>query len=160
MTMRLWYGKGPGECYVDSQEAAQMGVYRQTVDQLFTPYVKPQENGNRLGTRWVNLVDDRGIGLMVVGEEPLHFGAMYYEAEDLEKAKHTIDLVKRDYVVLTLDVQQNGLGSNSCGQNQLKKYRCTFKYIRLGCNLSLFNNKSQKVVLKGREMILKERKPS
>src|SRR5690606_28693003 len=43
----VWYGRGPGESYVDSKEEGRVGLHRATVDDLFTSYVRPQENGNR-----------------------------------------------------------------------------------------------------------------
>ena len=36
---------------------------RAGVDELQTPYVMPQENGNRAAVRWARLTDDRGAGL-------------------------------------------------------------------------------------------------
>lgn len=136
-----WYGRGPGESYADSKQCNLFGVYEKNVDELFTNYVKPQENGNRTDCKWVRLLDHRGVGLMVVAKDKLDFSAMYYETEDLEKAKHTIDLVKRDYITLNIDYKQNALGSNSCGQNQLDKYKCKFEAFKLNLKLSLYNNK-------------------
>jgi evolved beta-galactosidase subunit alpha len=49
-----WYGRGPGENYSDSKEAGRFGVYRKSVDELFTPYIYPQENGNRTDVRWIS----------------------------------------------------------------------------------------------------------
>ncbi len=136
-----WHGRGPGESYSDSKLGNLIGVYEKTVDQLFTNYVKPQENGNRTDCKWVRLANDRGFGVMAVAKDKLDFSAMYYEAVDLEKAKHTIDLKKRDYIVLNIDYKQNGLGTNSCGQNQLEQYRCKFEPYELEMKLSLYNNK-------------------
>ncbi|MBU3142788.1 beta-galactosidase subunit alpha [Clostridium sp. CF012] len=136
-----WYGRGPGESYSDSKECNQFGVYEKTVDNLFTNYVKPQENGNRTDCKWVRLINDRGMGIMVVAKDKLNFSAMYYEVIDLEKAKHTVDLLKRDYIVLNIDYKQNALGSNSCGQNQLDKYRCKFEAFKFSMRLSVYNNK-------------------
>jgi evolved beta-galactosidase subunit alpha len=135
-------GKGPNESYADSKEASLFGVYKTDIDGLFTNYVKPQENGNRLGTKYVRLSDDRGLSIMAKAKDSFNFSASYYEDRDLEKAKHTIDLVKRDYIVLNIDYKQNGLGTNSCGQNQLDKYRCKFEKFELAFTLSLYNNKS------------------
>ena len=40
---------------------------------------------------------------MAVANEKLDFSASYYEDTDLEYAKHTIDLQKRDYIVFNID---------------------------------------------------------
>ncbi|MCH7323327.1 beta-galactosidase subunit alpha [Solibacillus sp. MA9] len=145
-----WRGRGPGESYVDSKQANHIGVYKKDVQDLFTNYVKPQENGNRLDCDWISFVDQTANGLIVTTNETFNFSASHYEVSDLENAKHTIDLKPRDYVVLHIDSKQNGLGSNSCGQNQLEKYRCTFDDFSLSFRLSFFHNKETTAVELGR----------
>ena len=54
-----WYGHGPGENYPDSLRANPVGHYRTTVDDMFTPYVMPQDCANREGTRWVAALQPR-----------------------------------------------------------------------------------------------------
>lgn len=148
-----WYGRGPGESYSDSKHCNLFGIYEKTVDELFTNYVKPQENGNRTDCKWVSLTNDRGLGIMAATKDRLDFSAMYYEAVDLEKAKHNVDLVKRDYIVLNVDYKQNGLGSNSCGQNQLDKYRCKFEPFKLSMKFSVYNNKEISEIVLAKEKI-------
>ena len=141
MSFVRYCGRGPLENYADSKEAGLLGVYENTVDGLFTNYVTPQENGNRMDCDWVSLVNYRGLGVVVTAKDTVNFSASYYEDEDLENAKHIIDLQKRDYIVFNVDYKQNGLGSNSCGQSQLEKYRCKFEEFELSFKLSVFNNK-------------------
>ena len=47
---------GPGEAYPDSRRAARIDRFEATVEELQTPYVQPQENGNR----WAELADPTG----------------------------------------------------------------------------------------------------
>lgn len=136
-----YFGMGPGENYADSKEAAQMGLYANTVDGLFTNYVIPQENGNHMGCKWVSMTNDRGMGLLASTESDFNFSASWYEDKDLDDAKHTCDLVKRDYIVFNVDYKQNALGTNSCGQWQLDKYRAKFEDFKLSFRLTPFNNK-------------------
>lgn len=136
-----YFGMGPGENYVDSKEAAQMGLYANTLDGLFTNYVIPQENGNHMGCKWVSMTNDRGMGLLASTEGDFNFSASWYEDKDLDDAKHTCDLVKRDYIVFNVDYKQNALGTNSCGQWQLDKYRAKFEDFKLSFRLTPFNNK-------------------
>lgn len=136
-----YFGMGPGENYADSKEAAQMGLYANTVDGLFTNYVIPQENGNHMGCKWVSMTNDRGMGLLASTEGDFNFSASWYEDKDLDDAKHTCDLVKRDYIVFNVDYKQNALGTNSCGQWQLDKYRAKFEDFKLSFKLTPFNNK-------------------
>lgn len=136
-----YFGMGPGENYADSKEAAQMGLYANTVDGLFTNYVIPQENGNHMSCKWVSMTNDRGMGLLASTEGDFNFSASWYEDKDLDDAKHTCDLVKRDYIVFNVDYKQNALGTNSCGQWQLDKYRAKFEDFKLSFRLTPFNNK-------------------
>jgi len=117
-----WFGLGPGESYPDSCQAGRLGVFDRTVDELYTPYVYPQENGNRMGVRWVALMDAQGRGFVVRGQPLLNFSAHWYTPEDFDRATHACELVKRDFVTLNLDHRQNGLGSASCGPGPLEMY--------------------------------------
>ncbi|MFC5407461.1 beta-galactosidase subunit alpha [Cohnella soli] len=117
-----WYGRGPGENYSDSKQAGRIGVYDSDVDDMYTPYVYPQEYGNRTDVRWASITDGSGLGLLATGSPTLEFSARRYTDRDLEQAKHESDLVPREFVTLNLDYRQNGLGSNSCGPAQLPPY--------------------------------------
>ncbi len=118
-----WYGGGPGECYADSKQAARIGIYRTSVDAMLTPYVMPQECGNRTDVRWVALSGQRGSGLLAVGCSTLNFSAHRFSAGDLDRARHMHELVPREHVVLNLDHAQQGLGTGSCGPGTLPQYQ-------------------------------------
>jgi beta-galactosidase/beta-glucuronidase len=118
-----WYGLGPGEAYVDSKMANRVGIWSRKVDDLYTPYVWPQENGNRHQVKWVSLTEANGFGLLAVGKPEIDFSAHYYTIENFEKANHTYDLKKQDFITFNLDHKQHGLGSSSCGPDVLEKYR-------------------------------------
>ncbi|NWQ40798.1 DUF4981 domain-containing protein [Bacillus sp. EB106-08-02-XG196] len=117
-----WYGLGPNEAYVDSKQAARMGVWSSTVDGLQTPYIFPQENGNRHQNKWVSFSQENGKSLLVTGHS-FDFSASYYTVEQLEIAKHTYDLFKQRYITVHIDKQQYGLGSASCGEDVQEQYR-------------------------------------
>lgn len=136
-----YFGMGPGENYADSREAAMMGVYENTVDGLFTNYVVPQANGNHMDCKWVSMTNDRGMGLVASTEESFNFSASRYEEKDLDNAKHTCDLKKRDYVVFNIDYKQNALGTYACGEWQLDRYRAKFEPFKLSFRITPFNNK-------------------
>ncbi len=117
-----WYGLGPNEAYVDSRLAARMGVWSSTIDGLYTPYIFPQENGNRHQNKWASFSQENGQSMLVSGDS-FDFSASYYTVEQLETAKHTYDLVKQPYITLHIDKQQYGLGSASCGEDVQEQYR-------------------------------------
>ena len=117
-----WFGRGPGESYVDTKQANRFGLYSMDVENLYTPYIRPQENGNRTDVDWVALTDVRGLGLMAIGQPTLNFSAHWYTTEDLEKATHTYELDQRDEITLNLDYAQNGIGTASCGPGPWSQY--------------------------------------
>jgi beta-galactosidase/evolved beta-galactosidase subunit alpha len=117
-----WFGRGPHESYPDSRTSARVGRYVRRLAEMETPYVFPQENGNRSDVRWVTLTDASGAGLGAWGEPVLSFSAHRNTPEEYEAARHTVDLVPRDEIVLILDHRQNGLGSASCGPGVLPAY--------------------------------------
>jgi len=118
-----WFGLGPGEAYPDSRRAARAGRFAATVEDLQTPYVFPQENGNRAQVRWLRLTDAAGAGLSVAGDPVIDFTARRWTTEDLDAARHPADLRPTDRIWLNLDYAQHGLGSASCGPGVLPAYR-------------------------------------
>lgn len=110
-----WYGMGPGECYRDTREAARLGIWRSTVDGMYTPYVFPQDYGNRMATRWANITSKEGTGLQIVGLPHFDFSVHPYTTEMLEKARHTYELQRAPGNILHIDYAHNGIGSGSCG---------------------------------------------
>ena len=106
-----------------------------------------------MDTRWVALTDDRDQGIFIAEEEGFNFSTSYYEEFDLDNAKHTCDLKERDYVVVNIDYKQNALGSYSCGQWQLEKYRTTFEKFNLSFRLTGFNGKEIDAVALSHEVI-------
>ena len=65
-----WFGRGPDESYPDTGIAARVGRFHATVDELQTPYIRPQENGRRADVRWAMLTDEAGDGVKITGESP------------------------------------------------------------------------------------------
>jgi hypothetical protein len=110
-----WYGRGPGESYSDSREAGRYGAWRGSVAELSTPYVHPQENGNRTDVRWVCFTDLHGAGIFARGAPTLDWSAHHYSRENLEAAAHPTDLKDAEAMTVNLDHRQNGLGSAACG---------------------------------------------
>lgn len=117
-----WYGRGPHESYVDRKMGAAVGLYSASVDELCEPYITPQENGNRTDVRWLAFTDPEGSGLLVVAMPSLEVSALHYTTADLDAAKHTCELTRRDEITLNLDYAQSGLGGASCGPGTLPQY--------------------------------------
>nr|WP_310724932.1 glycoside hydrolase family 2 TIM barrel-domain containing protein [Streptomyces sp. N2A] len=120
-----WYGGGPGEGYPDTRAAVRTGRWSRSVEELQTPYVRPQENGSRPGVRWLRLTRSDGSGLRVEGDPDFAFAARRWSDEELTAARHTPNLRPGDVLWLHLDHAQHGIGSQSCGPGVLPQYRLT-----------------------------------
>lgn len=117
-----WYGRGPGENYSDSKEAAIMGTYVSTVDNMGTGYVFPQENGHREDVKWFSIGNNE-TSLLCKMEQPLGLNLSNCTDESLEHANHPFQIQKSEDVIIHLDYLQSGLGSNSCGEEQLEEFK-------------------------------------
>jgi beta-galactosidase len=120
-----WFGRGPGEAYPDTGLATRVGHFESTVDEMQTPYIRPQENGRRGDVRWVTFTDESGRGLRVDGR--FGFAVRRWNDADLAAAKHRNELVPGDRLWLTIDAGQQGIGTGSCGPGALPEYMLTLR---------------------------------
>jgi len=138
-----FYGRGPVENYVDRCDAAKLGIYGSKVQDQYVPYLRPQENGNKIDVRWLTLTDDSGFGLKVEGMQPLSVNALQNAPEDFDpgftkKFMHRNDIYPRNEVVLNVDLFQRGLGgTNSWGALPLEQYRYKNKDYNFSYKLSI-----------------------
>ena len=107
-----WRGDGPGEAYADTRAAVRFGDWTSSVADLQTPYVFPQENGNRTNVERASLQGPT-TRLEVTGGFDLTVRP--WTSEDLTAATHAVDLTPRGRVYVNLDVAQNGIGTGACG---------------------------------------------
>jgi beta-galactosidase len=129
-----WYGLGPHENYIDRRAGAWMGRFKSTVDEMYVPYILPQENGNHTGVKWASLTDPDGSGLLITAPDTMEFSVSRFSAMQMYRARHTNELEPEGRIFLHLDYRQRGLGTNSCGPDTLEKYRIksgkySFRYI-------------------------------
>jgi beta-galactosidase len=105
-----YYGLGPHENYWDRKCSAVLGVFHTTAEEMFIPYVYPQEYGNHMDTRWVSLKNKSGIQLKVVGLPTFDWSVWKYSMQNLDDARHLNELESYSNIVLNIDFKQMGLG--------------------------------------------------
>jgi beta-galactosidase len=122
-----WLGRGPHESYSDRYVGAPVGRYEGRVRDEYVPYILPQEHGNHIETRWLELANDQGLGLRIEAVDRtanfFDFSASRYSVETLTRATHTHELEQADSIHLDLDHGQRGLGTAACGPDVLPRYR-------------------------------------
>ncbi|WP_100489169.1 glycoside hydrolase family 2 TIM barrel-domain containing protein [Sporolactobacillus pectinivorans] len=108
-----YYGKGPEENYIDRNCGARLGIFDKKVVDNVSKYAVTQENGNRTGVRWVNVLDDQGEGLHIEAlDQPFELGISPYTAFELQNAQHAYELPEIHYTNVTLAARQMGVGGD------------------------------------------------
>lgn len=108
-----WYGKGPEETYCDRQEGGRIGVFSTSASEGMTPYVRPQECGNHVETRWMELTDEQGTGVRIESEKPFEFSVLPYTCHEIEQAEHMFELPPVYATVLRVMGMQTGVGGDN-----------------------------------------------
>lgn len=132
-----YFGRGPIENYCDRNNAAQMGIYRQSVTETFYPYIKPQETGTRTDLVYWALLNKSGNGLVITSNLPFSASAIPYSIEALQtnlsakKQYHPCDLPPSKATEVCFDYKQMGLGCvNSWGDIALPQYQVPYQDYR------------------------------
>ncbi|MCW5516411.1 glycoside hydrolase family 2 TIM barrel-domain containing protein [Muriicola sp. Z0-33] len=124
-----WFGRGPHENYQDRNTSALVGLYNAKVKELYYPYIRPQENGNRTDIRTVSFTNDNGKGIIISAGQPFEFSAHHQYNSDFDEGptknqRHTYDIPERDLININIDYKQMGVGGdNSWGLMPHKEYQ-------------------------------------
>lgn len=79
-----YFGRGPQENYIDRYKGTLVGLYKAKAEDLYYPYVRPQENGHHIDTRWLTATTNKGNGLLIKAEETIGFNALRNSVEDFD----------------------------------------------------------------------------
>lgn len=140
MNQVTYFGRGPEENYIDRNNGTLVDLYKNTADNMYFPYVRPQENGHHTDTRWLSL-GKKGKGLTIYANNTIGFNALRNSVEDFdgeeathrdyqwnnrdaEELKHDVataknikprqthinDITPRDFVEVCVDMKQMGVG--------------------------------------------------
>ena len=108
-----FYGCGPDENYLDRCAGARLGIFSGTAQDNLSAYMVPGECGNRMGTRWLTVTDDNGVGLKFSAEEtPFESSVLPYSCYELENAMHVYELPKPHYTWVRIMGCQMGIGGD------------------------------------------------
>ena len=118
-----YYGMGPYENLPDYYAQSIAGVYTTDVDEMYEPYVRPQESGNRCGVRYVKVTDEEGNGLEFAYKgKYLAFNARRFTQKLLDEAGHIEDLKDEKTIAVNISGFERGAGTASCGPDVLDKF--------------------------------------
>lgn len=110
-----WYGRGPQANYPDRKSGYRLGIWNTTVEDMYEPYLLPQDYGLRTDNRWVRMTDSEGKGVEFSVDVPFNFNAYNFTTENLTKAVYTYQLQKTDDITFNLDYATSGVGCTARG---------------------------------------------
>ena len=115
MENATWNGRGPVENYSDRKLSQNVGIYRASADQLFYPYIRPQETGTMSDLRWWQQTDSDGFGFRLESDKLFSASALHYDLltldEGMEKhQRHPQSLERSKYTNMFIDLVQSGVG--------------------------------------------------
>jgi len=123
-------GRGPWENYPDRNTGSMVSVYSSTAQEMGSShYIVPGEFGNRTDCRYCSFRNSTGEGVCVAMEESdsaagnshwkntkLNFSAGLHTQEELNRARHTIDLEDRvdgeHAIHVNIDYKMMGVGGD------------------------------------------------
>ncbi len=148
-----YFGRGPDENYCDRNNGSFMGIYKTDAKSMYHPYVRPQENGHRTGTRWLVISNGKGKGLVISGMPFFEFNALHNSVEDFDseestapyqwenkrpddkhdidaarnikpKQTHINDIKPRNFTEICIDSKMRGVaGDDSWGAEPYEQYK-------------------------------------
>ena len=126
-----YYGCGPMESYCDLRHGSTIGMYESSADAEYVPYVRPQEHGNHVDVKMLE------IGKMRFEScDAFSCNVSSYSVAAIDKAEHTDELISDDRTHLRIDYRVSGIGSASCGPELAEKYRLSEKNITFEFTIS------------------------
>ena len=131
-----WYGRGPGESYVDRKNAARIGVFSADTGKIYHPYARPAENSSHTDTRIVKLSNELGDYITikrVTGSPNFDFTVLPYTPEQMNEYLHEEQLMHNDYCEFFCDFAMKEIErtAENVSMQPIKKginYRETFEF--------------------------------
>lgn len=108
-----FYGRGPEENYNDRCAGAKLGIYKGSVVDNVTPYLDPQECGNRHDVRYVKVVDEFGHGLRIDAcGTPFDMTVLPCTQQELQSAYKINDIPDTRYTHVRILGAARGVGGD------------------------------------------------
>ena len=84
ITSLTYYGRGPEENYRDRRTSQFIGEYTSGIQDMYEPYVRPQENNHRTDIYWCTLTSKAKEGLLFVADRTFEMNVSNYPLESLD----------------------------------------------------------------------------
>lgn len=107
-----WFANGPEENHIDRQDGTYLSRFITSPRQDVTPYLVPQECGNRTNVRELTLCDKQGARIRFLCPEGMEVSVLPYTAHELENARHPYELPSSSRTIVRLAGKQRGVGGD------------------------------------------------
>lgn len=118
-----WYGNGPVESLSDRKTFGRIGIYENTVDGMFYPYLKVDDTGTMTDTGWMAFSGEGKDTLLIAAKTPLEMQALHFTADDLNSTDHPYGLTPRKETIVNVNWGSMGTGGATCGPGPLSEYQ-------------------------------------
>lgn len=110
-----FYGMGEEETYIDRVAGGKLGVYQKAVKDNMAQYLIPQECGNRVGVRYLEVfpenVREKGLRFEMM-EVPFECSVLPYSTMEMEQALHLYELPTSHHTYVRILEGQMGVGGD------------------------------------------------
>ncbi|MCF0106908.1 MAG: glycoside hydrolase family 2, partial [Holdemanella sp.] len=105
-----YFGYGPDENYIDRNKGALLGKFEYNVRKNVTPYLYPQECGNRTNVQSIEV--SNGEHSIIFEGKNMEFSAIPYTPFEMENARHQDELPEPYQTVVCIYESQMGVGGD------------------------------------------------
>lgn len=105
----VFFGRGPGENYIDRKLSSYLGVFEQTVTEQHFAFSPPSETGGHEDTSWLTFKNgDSEVRFTSIN--PFHFDAHRNTVGEYINAAHDHELPKNNFTVVHIDKTHAPIG--------------------------------------------------
>jgi beta-galactosidase len=117
-----WLGRGFVENYSDRKTGTKLGLYKASVQDLQHPYMRPQENGHRCDTQFLEIKDSNKNSITINAiDSEFGFNIFPYSVEYLDQITHRHLLVDQGIRYVSIDGVMSGVGGDLPGMISLRE---------------------------------------
>lgn len=114
-----WFGKGPGPAYPDTGQAARLGWFSSTIDQMQERTVRPQESSRRASVSSMRIAHS----LNAKFSPPVGLTVRPWSPYEIAQTTHDHLLGASSTAHIVFDFACSGVGTAACGPGVLPKYQ-------------------------------------
>ena len=121
-----WYGNGPVETFNDRKTNGRQGIWENTVNRFFYPYLHVDDSGNLTDVKWISVENpELKNALLVAATDTVEAQTLHYTPDEINAVNHVYELQPQDgkETYLNVNYGSNGTGGATCGPAPLMPYR-------------------------------------